>query len=197
MLDNHRDSVQQLNLALDEIDAGVARYLNGGRSAYQSVAVQLRKLLLTGRRGLLVQMIPQPTFHAFTDLPELIPPEPGLEPVVFLARVRFFPTKVGGYMFELDLNEDKDPLPLESWLDEWILRPPQLGTKGIMIRRLIADTANEEGAHSERQYGELLQRMRGYVAVRNEITRGEHDMAVVAIGKYVSQRVRAMMAAAL
>ena len=81
-----------------------------------------------------------------------------------------------------------------QWIDEWIVRPPQLGQPGFVIRDLIAETANDEGAHAQEMYGPTLARMDGHAISGSGDRFDEHEMAIVAIGEYVARRVREVLA---
>ena len=68
-----RDLQKALLADLEQIEDNSQLYRVGRESAYQSVAIQLRNLLLKGRRGLLGRVIPQLMLHQLR--PSNIPTE--------------------------------------------------------------------------------------------------------------------------
>ncbi len=62
-MDNNRDLLAALIADLEQIEDNSKLYRSGRESAYQAVAIQLRTLLLGGRRGLLRRVIEEPLLH--------------------------------------------------------------------------------------------------------------------------------------
>src|SRR3990172_11472712 len=78
-----RDLVRALRHDIEQIDDNVKLYREGRDSAYQGVAIQLRNILLGGRRSLLRHVLPNATLHKFK--PAVTPklPPAGLTVAIF------------------------------------------------------------------------------------------------------------------
>jgi hypothetical protein len=180
----------------------IALYKAGRDSAYQAVALQLRNLLLGGRRALLLRVLPTATFHAFVDDEAPGPTEQGVNEVVVFGHAEYRPPWRGQRgAIGLEVDPAKEPLAVSAWLRQQILEP------GITVEGLVRSTTNEEVAHTQEERGALLASLAdaGVLAIsKADLEAGRldqarmaqqmHEMAIVGIGEYVVQRVRALLA---
>ena len=147
---------------LEQIEDNVALYKAGRDSAYQSVALQLRTILLGGHRGLLARVLPDATFHPVRgkydeEIEEgSAPDDPQLKPVILFGHAEFRgPSRGERTSLTVPIDDLREPLPTGEWLTQWIVRPD------ISIHALIARTANEEVAHIDEKRGKLLAKLAG------------------------------------
>ncbi len=213
--DRSRDLRAELIADLEQIEDNIALYKAGRDSAFQTVALQLRNVLLGGRRGLLLRVLPRATLHRFTE-PEA-PDEPAVDPtpdeelpagwkrgthdVVLFGHATISPPWRGERgKIALPIDEHAVSLPVGAWLEQWIIR------QDVKIRALISSTANEEVAHTEDERGELLAKLAGSGLLRisredleagrlNTATVAQemYQMAIIGIGEYVARRVRDLL----
>ena len=210
-----RDLREELVADLEQIEDNIALYKAGRESAFQTVALQLRNILLGGRRGLLVRVLPGATLHRFTepessDEPVVEPPDEelpdgwkrGTHDVVLFGQAKISPPWRGERgKIALPVDEHAVPVPVGEWLEQWTIRPD------VKIRALIRSTADEEVAHTQSERGELLAKLAGSGVLqisREDMEAGRLDtasvaqemyqMAIIGVGEYVARRVRDLLA---
>lgn len=189
-----RNLIDELLQDLEQIEDNAALFRRGRNSAYQAVAIQLRNLLLKGRRGLVDRTLPAASFHVFRR-PSVELPSPDETPddakhgiVIFDARGPLKLQTGGGSHIELEFDNDTRPLPLGRWLDQWIIRPD------ITVRNLIQRMADEEVAHTQEEIDPVIQRAEGFLLSEGRYERRVPTMAIVALGEYVANRIREQLA---
>jgi len=171
---------------VEQIEDNARLYRLGRNSAYQGVAIQLRNLLLGGRRGLLLRVVPDASLHAFA-------PERGLSPVPAGAvlAMEFHPRGFltlgmpGGAQLQLEFSSGL--LPVEKWLNQWIIVPD------VTLRRLIEQTTNDEVAHTAEQVDTVIQKAAVFRFGGRSSGRELHAMALVSLGEYVARRVHELL----
>ena len=89
--------------------------------------------------------------------------------------------------FSIELGFTDELIPLQEWLEQWILMPE------ITIRRLIEHTTNEEVAHTEDAIGDLIQRADSWTLTSSNREQKLHEVAVVSVGDYVENRTRELL----
>ncbi len=202
-----RDLRGELIADLEQIEDNIALYKAGRDSAFQTVALQLRNVLLGGRRGLLLRVLPEAKFHPIANGDDVAagdtsPDAPGKAAITILGHVEFRPPWRGqraSITLPIDLN--KEPIQIEEWLEQWVVVPT------VKIRELIASTANEEVAHTQSERGSLLRQLAGSGVIvvspedlaagrldRSRVAQETYQMAIVGIGEYVASRVRELLA---
>lgn len=206
---DRRDLHKELVADLEQIEDNVALYRAGRDSAYQTVALELRNILLGERRGLLVRVLPDATFHPISDGEPSDEPHPepspgGTRRIVLFGHAEFRPPWQGQRAsITLPIDGSKEPLPLAEWLRQWIVQPD------VRIGALIRSTADEEVAHTQDERGKLLSKLAGagvWVVSKDDLEAGRLDrhrvaqemyqMAIVGVGEYVAHRVRELLAEA-
>jgi hypothetical protein len=185
-----RDLRKALEDDLEQIEDNARLYYTGRHSAYQVVAIQLRNLLLSGRRGLLLRVLPGTTLHA------LRPPTPGVsepDPPGQYSVLRFesrgsLELKTGpGGGARLRLEFTDELLSVEKWLDQWVLNDK------VTLRRLIEATADQEVAHTAPSIAEVIRSANIFQFGGAAKGRNMHTLAIVALGEYVVLRTRDML----
>lgn len=201
---SRRDLRPQLIADLEQIEDNIALYQDGRDSAYQTVALQLRNLLLGGRRGLLLRVLPNAAFHPMVDQPasnDTPGRKPEVHSVTLFGHAEFRPPSGGGRgQITLAIDTDQQPIPPQEWLRQWVVSPD------IKIEQLIRSTANEEVAHTEDERGALLTNLAGsgVMAIseadlkagrldRARVVQEMYQVTIIGIGKYVAQRVRELL----
>ncbi len=188
-----RDLAEELISDLEQIEDNAALFRRGRNSAYQAVAGQLRNLLLKGPRGLMQKVLPDATFHEFRRSRVELPPrgeqsDPAKHDImIFDARGRLRLRPGGGSHIELEFEREAELLQIEKWLDQWIIRPE------VTVRKLIQDVANEEVGHTQERIGPVIQHAEGFVVTEGRHERRVPAMAIVALGEYVTARVRKLL----
>jgi hypothetical protein len=204
--DQRRDLRAELLSDLEQIEDNAALFGEGRQSAYQTVALQLRNLLLGGRSALLNRVLPYATFHPIRDKGDDVLEEP-LPPgrhrtTLFGHAVLRVPWHGRPGAITLPVDESLAPVSVNRWIDQWVLVP------GIKIRDLVASTANEEVAHTNDARGSVLAQLSGmqvsmiwpqHVEARRFDQGFDaqqlYQMAIVGIGEYVARRVRVLLEA--
>ena len=187
---SERDLRKALLDDLEQIEDNAALYHSGRNSAYQAVAIQLRNLLLNGERGLLGRVLPGATLHRLRP-PQI--PEEDEEYRRTVTALYFDPrgsVQIGGIPggARLELVFTEELVSITDWLEQWIYSP------GVTLRRLIADTANEEVAHTEGTIAAAIDTANTMKFYGPRVKgRQLHAMAVVALGDYLVIRVREML----
>lgn len=192
---SRRDLRRELIADLEQIEDNAKLYQAGRNSAYQAVAIQLRNLLLRGRRALLPRVIPNPEFHQLR--PSRIPADKleafgrgrqkGDVVVVDILDVRGklrLITGPPGAEVDLEFVDDLPLIPLENWLTQWIIRPD------IAIGQLIEEVADEEVAHTQDHVGKTIARASKWSFGGAAAQRILRHLVIVALGAYVARRVR-------
>ena len=190
-----RDLGRELVADLEQIEDNAELYLRGRKSAYQAVAIQLRNLLLGGRRGLLCRIVPDIHLHAF---------RPGKAPTDDEIIKRFHqPTSKRVISTTLDVRgqlvlstgngapvqvkiefDDRPNLTIDQWLDQWIINPD------LKVRSLIEGVANEEVAHTQESLGrDVVKAAEWTLAGRAQGHEVRHAV-IVALGQYIAHRAR-------
>jgi hypothetical protein len=186
-----RDLRRELVADIEQIEDNVCLYRAGRNSAYQAVAIQLRNILLGGRRALLARVVREPRLHEFR--PSEIPPEeleafrrdPSSAMILDVRGGIELSTASPGAQVELEFTDDL--LPLGSWLRQWIIRPD------VTIERLIKEVADEEVAHTQEEIGRTVARTQDFIFGGAASGRQMRHMVVVALGEYIAGRVRALI----
>lgn len=202
----HRDLRAELVADLEQIEDNVLLYKAGRNSAFQTVALQLRNLLLGARRGLLLRVLPDANFHPIADKDASDKPgptEPGVSRVTLFGHAEYRPPWRGERAsLTLPIDEEAEALSPAVWLQQWTVRPD------VKIEALIRSTADEEVAHTVSERGDLLKMLAGsgvWLVSPEDMEAGRLDehrvaqetyqMAIIAIGEYVARRVRWLLAA--
>ena len=183
---------------LEQIEDNAALFRDGRNSAYQAVAIQLRNLLLKGRRSLLERVFPGVRLHPLNPLPVHEHIGGNTYRTTIFGHANLNMGSPGRSFLTLPVNRDAPPIPLDEWLDQWVVNPE---TK---IRKLIQETANEEVAHTEDERGPTLANLAEMALYRgrhpSEIKdlnlkpeRHMHQMMIVAIGEYVASLCRELL----
>lgn len=183
-----RDLRRELIADIEQIEDNARLYRAGRNSAYQAVAIQLRNILLGGRRALLARVVREPRLHQFR--PSDISPEalatfrrdPGNAMILDVRGAIELSTASPGAKVELEFTDDL--LPLDSWLEQWIVRPD------VTIGRLIKEVANEEVAHTQDKIGRTIARTQDFVFGGAASERQMRHLVIVALGEYVAGRIR-------
>ena len=81
----------------------------------------------------------------------------------------------GGATIIALFDERKEPIELDEWLNQ------DLFNKDITIHQLIKSVRHKEGAHSDKQYDEILKFTQSIKIVDEDI----HIKTIVAIGEYI------------
>jgi len=184
-----RDLRRALLDDLEEIEHSADAFRKGRHSAYQTCAIQMRNLLLRGRRGLLLRVLPEATLRALRPPNAEVtrPDRPGEYSVV-----RFDPRghlELGGEApgARLYLDFINEPLSVEQWLNQWILDPK------VTIRALIEKTADDEVAHTNNEIDEAIKRANFFRFAGRPQGMQLHAMTIVALAEHVAQRTREML----
>ena len=182
-----RDLRQHLIDDLIEIEAAVEGYVEGRSSAYQTVAGQLRNLLTdTSRAGpLLIRVLPDATFH------RLRPPTARPDDAESVTVWEFDPRgsiSIGGGLPVVSLELTGELIPVEDWLDDWIV------TRNVRIRDLIHEVASKDVAHTVPERGPTMATLEANQYLINSGTRFETARPViVGVGEYVARRARELL----
>lgn len=213
---NRRDLREELLADLEQIEDNIHLYGVLGRdSAYQTVALQLRNILLGQRQGLLVRVIPQATLHSFTDsdfteVPTQAPSEEDKARWKKRTGITLFGHANASTRWRRDrgsitlpIDKNAVPLAINEWLQQWIIQPD------IKLGPLIHSTASEEVAHTNRERGKLLAKLEGSGIMtlssedfeagrldKIQVAQEMYQMAIIGIGEYVAQRIRELLAEA-
>jgi hypothetical protein len=87
----------------------------------------------------------------------------------------------------LEFQKDSTAIPTNEWLRQWVISP------GVRIDKLILDLTNEEVAHTAEKKGPTIKRADAFITRRGVVERRLPQMAVVAIGEYVADRLRHLL----
>ena len=211
---NRRDLRKELVADLEQIEDNIALYKAGRDSAYKTVALQLRTILLGERRGLLVRVCPKATLQPVADSESSNEPEPasdqepasgrkkGLNDLTLFGHAQLrLPWRGERGSITLPIDERAAPLSVGEWLDQWIVRPD------VKIRALIRSAADEEVAHTQDERGKLLAMLAGTGVMRitkedfeagridgARVAQEMYQMAIIGIGEYVAHRTRELLA---
>ncbi len=194
-----RDLHETVRILIDTIELCRA----GRRHHYQTIAVQLRKLLCDKSRGedqsLLFRVMPDLKFQAFPDIPsearDLIDAGgtmPGKKLVTYCPSV--ICSHIPGVYALID--EDTARISVRDWLEQLILCGDT--TKGIFstitVRQLIRSVADTIGAHSDLVYNPSL--ALGMETKTDGYAEGE-DIFIsltIALGEYVTGEITERLA---
>jgi hypothetical protein len=120
-----RDLQKALLADLEQIEDNAHLYRVGRESAYQAVAIQLRNLLLKGRRGLLGRVISQLMLHQLkpsnifpTEALESFHKDPSKVNIMDVRGRLRLSTSPPGAQVQLEFTDVL--LELEKWLDQWV-----------------------------------------------------------------------------
>ena len=201
MAEELRDLRQALIDDIEQIEDNAALFRDGRNSAYQAVAIQLRNLLIGGRRALVGRVLPGATFHKLKEpshheLPERV--KEGLAEAekrgavrhdfLFEARGSLKLSTGGPSQLELEFQTEAAPIAISDWLSQWVISPD------VPMDKLIMQLASEEVAHTQRNRGKTIQRADKFTILRGgKVDRHLPQMAVVAIGEYVAGRLRNLL----
>jgi len=189
----NRDLTQELVADIEQIEDNVDLYLSGRKSAYQTVAIQLRNVLLRGRRALLGRVAPDIRLHPFR--PSNTPPDiieglrrpSGKRRVVNLLDVRggLKLSTGGGAPLQVVIHFDEPAsLTLTQWLDQWIITPD------LTVGALIEGIADEEVAHTQDHFGDAVKKASEWKFSGRAAGHELMHAVIVALGQYVAQRAR-------
>lgn len=186
-----RDLTAALLESLEQLNLANRSYAGGTESSYQGVAIQLRKLLLGGRRGLLGRVVTDPTFHPLPGIREIKPSVPLPFDLTDAANNSVFFDFAGGLQLRtngpprlyLRFLRDAPVLPIEAWLRQSVV------SSDITIKKLISECAGETAAHASDEVAPVEKwgasvRFGGEAAGNRQL----HRMALVAVGEYVNER---------
>jgi hypothetical protein len=187
-----RDLIQELLKDIEQIEDNAKLYLQGRSSAYQAVAIQLRNVMLDGRRGLLGRVAPDLLLQPFR--PSNAPKEvldafhtPSDTRVHALMDVRgFLRLSTGdGPSVSVHIEFLEPPsLTIGEWLNQWIIRPD------LTVHDLILAVADEEVAHTQDTLGKAASKATQWrFGGRAEGQELRHAV-IVALGQYIAKRVR-------
>lgn len=186
-----RDLREALRHRLEQIEDNSSLFYAGRESAYQAVAIQLRALLLDGRRGHLARVFSDPTLHelaASKAPPELIEAmsDPRRQGWGVLTRgsmrLSTDPTQT-----RLLLDFTDELMPVDRWVDQWILRPD------VRIRDLIIEAAGDEVAHTSHTIGEHIARSSDVMVLSGRQSRQMYRYTLVALADYLLDRARNLL----
>lgn len=187
---------RELQDSLDVIDDAIGAFESGRLANWQSVAIQLRKLLQSGK-GLLCRVLPEATFHPFlenegTRLAEQHAKQS--DPNTRLAI--FFSTRGAGldistdgtYSLRAPVDYEAEPIATVEWLTQWLQDPR------VTIEQAITATAGDVAAHTySGTPNPNLVKLDAIRLIPADFP--VYTLSVVALGKYVSARVRELLAA--
>jgi hypothetical protein len=186
-----RNLRRELIADLEQIEDNTRLYRAGRNSAYQAVAIQLRNVLLGGRRGLLARVVPNPTLHRVR--PSHVPPHvltlfetPNVNAFILDVRgsLRLSTTPPGA---QVNIEFVEELVSLGTWLSDWIIRPD------VTVERLIKQVADEEVAHTQDNVGETIARTEDFALGGAAQQRVHRHMVIVSLGEYVAKRVRELI----
>ena len=185
---NHsqRDLLRALLDDLEQIDDNADLFEEGRVSAYQSVAVQLRNLLVNKDR-LLPELIPDATLHELeAERTDQLASKGG---VLLAATPRGVTMTIstGGPSSGVLRVTDRT-LPLDEWLDQVIVYP------NFRIRQLIHEIASSEVAHTGEKIGGATSAA-NQLSIRSSGSARDpelHQLIIVAIGRYIAERIRVL-----
>lgn len=182
-----RDLRKALEDDLQQVEDNLSLYEQGRDSAYQAVAIQLRNLLLRGRRALATRVFPQLMLHQLRPI-EDVEERLGRSDVgrtQVLARVTLsLQTAYPGAQARLQIAEDLPKLTVGQWLNQWVISP------GLRIADLIEGVADEEVAHTQDEVGEVIEGTMVWHFGGAGWNRQLHQLVVVAIGEHIASQLR-------
>ena len=177
--------------ALEQIEDNANSFEERGReSAYQAVAIQLRKLL-TDKHPLLPRVLPD------FKLERLRPPADFWDGdkdrregrwVVMAVDPRGVLELGGGRVVWKPEVSPGDFVAVDEWIDDWVLNP------GVKIRDLIHQTASKEVAHTDRKVGQSVFNANELRVRAAGKTVELHRRLIVGLGKHLAEKVREALA---
>lgn len=177
-LDASLSIVRRDILALGEFEHG-----------WQSLSVQLSKILCDGNPTLLQRIIKNPTFHP-TRKPEL---KSQLSPtrVTYQLRVPWRIKAENGSMIFECFDESANPIDLETWLDLVFV---EVQSEPLSIGDFIRVPRDKEAAHShEKQYKKLCAAKGGLTVVSGSTQIAPLPLGLGVIGSYVLGRIESLL----
>jgi hypothetical protein len=150
---------------------------------WQSIAVQLDKLLCDGKPPLLKRVVENPTFH-----PMAVPiqREPGWQ--IFIG----CGAELGkGWLEPKCFNKMQPPIPLDDWLKQFILVS---GTEYVTIKDLIKIMRNKEAAHSHPLEDKKVEAVKNAFTISfNGYQLPSSHMLLATVGAYAAPRIRQIL----
>jgi hypothetical protein len=161
------------------LERALADYDSGARDAYRVIATELRKLLCD-RNPLLPRVRPGLKLRKLR-LTQILEGCPSLaEGVEVMVPGQLSISSDGTYDFELVFAQPITLMEPTKWARQPFLSP------SITVWKLVKSVADKEGAHSDPHYDETLMRAKRVKYVRD----GSHIPAIVALGRYLTKRLR-------
>ena len=169
---NKQDLINSFKL----LETHIETYGRGNFLVYQSMAVELRKLLCeTNPSPLLDRVIPDFKLHKLKfvkileDTPSLLE---GLQNVM-PGRLEVVNKSIP--VFTLLFSREMEEMSANEWVSQIFFK------EDITIRELIKSVADKEGAHSDKNYNDTLLHCKGWSFNETE----SHILGIYAISKYV------------
>ncbi len=169
---NKQDLINSFKL----LETHIATYETGNFLVYQSMAVELRKLMCeTNPSPLLTRVIPDFYLHKlnFTknleNTPSLLKGLQHLMP----GRLEVINQKIP--VFTLLFSNEKKQMPLGDWVNQIFFK------EEITIWKLIRSVADKEAAHSDENYNDTLLHCKSWSFNQTE----SHILGIYAISRYV------------
>lgn len=174
---NYSKACDDLKNVIEILEINIQHYHKNNKSAYRTVAAQLRLLLCDKDSSLLPRVFKNPKLHPLRLQ--------GIDEntVLFLPSVTYFDGKGGSKSEGSLFDAKKTPIELNDWLDQ------KLFNKNISIRELIKSIADKEAVHSDPDYNQTLKFSRSVKLVGEAI----HQKYVIQIGEYILNELKKSM----
>jgi hypothetical protein len=184
-VEDYREEIQASLLIIKREIESLISFKHG----WQSLAVQLSKLLCDGSQPLLSRVIPDPLFHPIK--------QPRFKSELGEDRIKFelystWSIKMGGGGMTINcFDETKSPINLSRWLDQIII---EVDGEPLSINEFIRIPRNKEAAHSDPRFNKLLQASKGGLTA---VIGGESieplPLGLGVIGSYVYGRTEMLL----
>lgn len=176
-------SLNDIEASFSVIATNVNDYYKGNKHAYRPVAVELRKLLCDKNQGddisLLKRLFPDFRLKPLHGSQDKIDKHTDL----YISGVIYSDGK-GFSKIQKLINEEAPSLLIDDWLNQKLIDVT------TTMRDFIRSVADKEGAHSDREYNEILKKTK---TVKISTNWALCDQFVIVIGRYIIKALAILM----
>lgn len=175
-------SLKNLHFQLQIFDSGDEGY-RGYVENYIYIAIELRKLICdSGKKknnGLLLRFEKPLILHPITGGNRRLKRQPGVE-ILFAMPQCFCPSAEGSNKLDI-IEKDTKPIPLDTWLNQFVYAT---GKQEHTVHDIIRGVADKEGAHADVAMGAVISD--GGPRIGSD---GIYAYYIASMGKYILERM--------
>jgi hypothetical protein len=176
-------SLNDIEASFSVIASNIKDYYEGNKHAYRPIAVELRKLLCDTNKNKDISLLKR-LFPDFRLRPLYGSQNKIDKHTVFYVPGLVYSDGKGFSKIQELINEDAPSLSIDDWLKQKLIDAT------TTVRDFIRSVADKEGAHSDREYNEILKKTK---IVKISTDWAFCDQFIIVIGRYIIKTLAILM----